>query len=363
MIRDQAGLMLHPLPENIARLSQAETPQLIVVVDMEAEFDWSGPLSRAATSVKSVRYEINSQRIFERYGIMPVYVVDYAVASQADGYKPLTELLDDHRCIIGAHLQPWANPPFLEAVEDRRNSYAGNLPEALERDKLASLVEVIEHNFRVRPRIYRAGRFGVGPATAKNLIRFGFDIDTSVVPYTDFRGDDGGPDFRRCGGDPYWFGPGNQLLEIPLTVDYTGAFAALGPRVYRAISQGRHRRALHLPGVMARLHLLDRIRLSPEGIEFEEMRRLTRCLIRRGQRLFNFTYHSPSFQAGNTPYVQSKADLTRFVDKIERYFDFFFGELGGRATTPHEIRKLLEHQRSTMPASTPCPAGMPHSVL
>ena len=354
--------MLNPRPENLARLAPTETPQLIVVVDMEAEFDWSGPLSRSATSVKSVRCEISSQRIFERYMIMPVYVVDYAVASQADGYLPLTELLDDRRCIIGAHLQPWANPPFLEDVADRRNSYAGNLPPALERDKLASLVDVIERNFKVRPRVYRAGRFGVGPATADNLVRFGFEVDTSVVPYTDFRGDDGGPDFRRCGGDPYWFGPDNRLLEIPLTVDYTGVFSALGPRFYRTISQGRHRRALHLPGVMARLHLLDRIRLSPEGIEFEEMRRLTRSLIRRGQRLFNFTYHSPSFQAGNTPYVRSSADLSRFIDKIERYFDFFFGELGGRATTPHEVRQMLERRRDSTAATAECPVGVPRSA-
>ena len=355
--------MLHPGPNCIARLPQSETPQLIVVVDMEAEFDWSGPLSRAATSVKSVRCEVNSQRIFERYMIMPVYVVDYAVASQADGYQPLTELLDDGRCIIGAHLQPWANPPFLENVDDRRNSYAGNLPEALERDKLASLVEMIERNLKVRPRVYRAGRFGVGPATAVNLARFGFDVDTSVVPYTDFRGEDGGPDFRRCGGDPYWFGPDNRLLEIPLTVDYTGAFSSLGPRFYGTISQGRHRRALHLPGVMARLHLLDRIRLSPEGIEFEEMRRLTRSLIRRGQRLFNFTYHSPSFQAGNTPYVQSSADLQRFIDKIERYFDFFFGELGGRATTPHEVRELLLRQRQATTRRVNQTANLPESAI
>jgi hypothetical protein len=336
----QDGGLLDPQPGNVVRLAPDETPHLMVVVDMEAEFDWSGPLSRSATSVKSVRCEINSQRIFERYFIRPVYVVDYAVASQADGYEPLTELLADERCIIGAHLQPWANPPFLEDVSNRRNSYAGNLSPELERDKLASLISMIERNFRVRPTVYRAGRFGVGPATADNLAHFGFEIDTSVVPYSDFSGEEDGPDFSRCGIDPYWFGPDDGLLEIPLTVDYAGALSGLGPRLYRKLSQGRQR-ALHMPGVMARLRLLDRVRLSPEGIEFEEMRRLTRTLLRKGQRLFNFTYHSPSFQAGNTPFVRNSAELQKFIDKIERYFDFFFGEVGGRATTPEEIKAKL----------------------
>ena len=44
---------------------------------------------------------------------------------------------------------------------------------------------------------------------------------------------------------------------------------------------------------------------------------------------------------GCTPYVQNEAELSGFLDRFERYFDFFFGEIGGRAATPEYIRALL----------------------
>lgn len=310
----------------------------MVVVDTEAEFDWGKPLSRLATSVRSVRYQVRAHRIFEWYRIIPTYVVDFAVASQPDGVQPLKELLADGRCVIGAHLQPWENPPFVEDIGDLRNSYPGNLPLNLEREKLQRLTEAIEDSFQLHPLIYRAGRFGVGPNTARLLTEFGYRIDTSVVPHADFTRE-GGPDFKACSALPYWCGPEGKLLEIPLTVGFTGLLRRSGPWLHHHITRPSAMR-LRLPGVLARLHLLDRVRLSPEGIDISELIRLTRTMLRSGVRLFSFTYHSPSLQPGNLSYVQSDADLRRFLDRFERYFDFFFGEVGGRAITPLGVRDL-----------------------
>jgi hypothetical protein len=72
----------------------------------------------------------------------------------------------------------------------------------------------------------------------------------------------------------------------------------------------------------------------------DELCRLTRALFARGQRVFNFTYHSPSLMPGNTPYVRSDAELEVFLGAIERYLEFFFGVIGGRAATLPEIRTL-----------------------
>lgn len=345
----------------LIQLPADHTPLLMVVVDTEAEFDWEKPLSRTATSVRSVRHQVRAHGIFERYRIIPTYAVDYAVASQEDGFRPLRELLDDRRCVIGAHLQPWENPPFDEDISDRRNSYAGNLPAALEREKLLRLTEAIEASFEVKPRIYRAGRFGIGPATPRTLAELGYLVDTSVVPNTDFSSD-GGPDFAGCGVEPYWCGPEDQILEIPLTVGFTGLLRQTGVPLYRMLN-GPVARRLRLPGVMARLRLLDRVRLSPEGIAIDELIRLTRTMLRSGHRLFSFTYHSPSLQPGNLPYVQSDADLRVFLDRFEAFFDFFFGEVGGRAVTPLEFRDIalqLEKGPATNSAARAqlAPAGL-----
>jgi hypothetical protein len=107
---------------------------LIVVIDTEEEFDWSREFSRENTAVRSLRSIEKIQAIFDDYRITPVYVVDYPVAFQPDGYRPLQEIYQSGRCILGAHLHPWVNPPFEERVS-RYNSFPGNLPPALEAKK------------------------------------------------------------------------------------------------------------------------------------------------------------------------------------------------------------------------------------
>ena len=64
-------------------------------------------------------------------------------------------------------------------------------------------------------------------------------------------------------------------------------------------------------------------------------------MLRRGHRVFSFTYHSPSQVPGFTPYVGSEAELTGFLDRFERYFGYFFDELGSAAATPAEIKTLM----------------------
>jgi hypothetical protein len=192
-------------PENCRAVDRLpDQPLLLVVVDTEEEFDWFKPHSRDQVSTRAIASQARAHEIFGRFGIRPTYVIDYPVATQESGYGPLKELFDDGLCQIGTHLHPWVNPPFDEPVCNV-NTYPGNLPRELERAKLAALTEAIGERFGRRPTVYKAGRYGVGPNTAEILAELGYTIDTSVVPRTDFRSDEG-PDFRQCGAHPYWFG-------------------------------------------------------------------------------------------------------------------------------------------------------------
>ncbi len=316
-----------------------QPPLLVVVVDTEAEFDWTAQPQRRAQGVTSVKCQMQTQPIFERYGVRPTFVLDYPVSSTPDSYQFVRELYQSGACEVGAHLQPWDNPPFVEATTDE-NSYPGNLPAALEREKLVQLTDTIAENIGVRPRIYKAGRYGVGPATARILAELGYEIDVSVVPGIDLSSNFG-PDFSHCDARPYWFGSDPTLLEIPLSAGYAGLLAPLKP-IARLLTMNERLKAFHIPGVLARLRLVERITLTPEGISFDEQRRLTRALLRNGQRIFSFTYHSPSLAPGNTPYVRSAAELRAFLRRIEQFFDFFMGEIGGRAATPFEIKAAAE---------------------
>jgi len=313
--------------------------RLMVLVDTEEEFDWSLPHSRQNTGLRAMGAQEKAHRIFEKYNIVPIYVCDYPVVSQEDGVRPLQELYADGLCEIGAHLHPWVNPPHNEDVNNF-NSYPGNLPASLEKEKLRILTQTIEDRFNKTPKVYKAGRYGVGADTTATLEALGYEIDTSVLPWTN-QSSQQGPDFSLCGTKPYWFGSSHNMCEIPMSIDFAGLLGRSRRSSYDLLNNPAGR-ALHLPGIFARLRLMDRITLTPEGISWQEHRRLTKAMLSRGCQTFSFTYHSPSLMPGNTPYVGSPSELGFFLDRFERYFDFFFGELGGVPATPIEIRDSLK---------------------
>src|SRR5712671_3849624 len=211
--------LLTPAARQVAGLSSGP-PILIVAVDTEAEFDWSGPFLRTHTSVRNLRHQRLAQEVFDGFGVRPVYLVDYAVATQSEGYMPLREIVQSGRCEIGAHLHPWITPPFAEDLSDR-TSFSHNLPAWLQKEKLARLTEAIVSNFGVHPISYRAGRYGVGEEIGGILESLDYRIDMSVQPGIDMRRLHG-PDFRQSLDRPYWFGRGWALLEIPTTPAFTG---------------------------------------------------------------------------------------------------------------------------------------------
>jgi GT2 family glycosyltransferase len=324
---------------------QLDRPTLLVIIDAEEEFDWNTLPRRAA--VQAMAHQTAAQRILERFGCIPTYAVDYAVAAQRDGYAPLLEFCQSGRCRIGAQLHPWLNPPIEEALCPE-NSYPGNLPPGLELEKLRLLTAVISQNLGVRPTLYRAGRYGLGPHTPAALAALGYRIDCSVRPY--FAPDrDGRPDYRDAYPHPFWLDAAQTVLELPVTVGLTGGLSHL-PALLVAATHPRLRR-LRLGSLLAVSRLADRFQLSPEGTRLADAKRLTRAMLAAGHLLFVVSYHSPSLQPGNTPYVRNAADLQRFLGWLDGYLDFFFGEVGGVAATPDAVYDATRPARAAAVAA------------
>jgi hypothetical protein len=322
-----------------AHAGAASEPLLVVAISTEEEFDWLAQdrFVRRSTTVRAARNLERAQVLFDRLGVRPIYLVDHPVATQHESIAPLREFLRSGHCEIGAHLHPWVSPPHEEEPSPA-NSFPCNLPGDLEGRKLRILVEAIESAFEVRPRAYQAGRYGFGPASVEGLLGEGFETDFSISPPFDFRCD-GGPDWSGVGCQPFWLGSGRRLLVVPVTGAYVG-FA------------GRSSHALHewarsmpewsrVPGMLARLGAVERLRLSPEGFRSKDLRRLTRSLLRQGQRVFVLSFHSPSLLPGCTPYVRNERDLEALLERCRAYIEFFLGELGGRSVTSAELRRCL----------------------
>ena len=269
---------------------------------------------------------------------MPNYVIDYPIAAQPLAYEPLRAYQDEGRALIGAHLHPWVSPPYDEALT-RPNSYPGNLPHKLEYEKLRILTETIAAHFGRRPLTYLAGRYGNGPNSTAILEELGYEVDISVAPPINYSAD-GGPDYSGYTADPFWFGERRRMLGLPGGGGYAGWLKQAGPPFYDLITHPALRWA-RLPGITSRLRAFERIRLSPEDYTLAEMQRLTRAMLDDGQRIFVFSFHSPSIHPGCTPYVRDEAGLKRFLDKTRRYFEWFFQEMEGETMTPLEIKAWL----------------------
>jgi hypothetical protein len=324
------GLLRAPAAEDMIALDPAFGTRFMLFVDTEEEFDWSAPFSRTGHGVTALKGMQHGQAWFAGAGVKPVYVTDYPIVDSDAAADMMGRWMVDGAADIGAHLHPWVNPPHVEEVT-AANSYVGFLPEAVERAKLDLLCHRIAERFGRRPIAYRAGRYGVGPNSARLLEEAGFRLDSSVRSRFDYSAQHG-PDFRGLPQQPYWTGPGRSLVELPLSTAFAGLLRHGGERLYRA-TQGLRPMA----GALARARMFSRVPLTPEGVSAREAVQAIDALIEEGVRVLNFSFHSPTLEPGHTPYVRNEADRTAFY----RWWDTVLGHLARRNVLPATLDQLL----------------------
>lgn len=325
------SLLRAPTAEDMIALDPAFGTRFMLFVDTEEEFDWNAPFRRTGHGVTALAGMARGQAYFAAAGVKPVYVTDYPVVDSDAAADLMGRWLADGAADMGAHLHPWVNPPHVEEVT-AANSYVGFLPEAVERAKLELLCQRIAERFGARPIAYRAGRYGVGPNSARLLEEAGFRLDSSVRSRFDYSGQYG-PDFRGLPQRPYWAGPKRSLVELPLSTAFVGLLRGGGERLYRA-AQGMGPMA----GALARARMLSRVPLTPEGIMAGEAMAAIDALIEEGVPVLNFSFHSPTLEPGHTPYVRSEADRTAFYG----WWDRVLNHLARRNVLPATLDQLLD---------------------
>ena len=75
---------------------------------------------------------------FVGHGVAMTYLIDYPIATEPVAIGAIRAIMAQGSATIGTQLHPWVNPPFDEII-GVRNSFAGNLPPALEAAKLDRL--------------------------------------------------------------------------------------------------------------------------------------------------------------------------------------------------------------------------------
>ncbi|WP_404338918.1 polysaccharide deacetylase family protein [Sphingomonas sp. MMS12-HWE2-04] len=315
-----------------------------VFVDTEEEFDWGAPFSPDASATSHMAAMPAAHARFAEHGVPLTWLVDHPIVACPRSVGILRSLLEDGRSAVGTQLHPWVNPPFDETISTH-NSFAGNLPRALQKAKLRTLTEAINAAFGTPPLIYRAGRYGIGLDTPAMLAALGYRIDSSMRPGYDYSSE-GGPDFTEIPNRPFFLGAERALIELPLTTVFTGRLRAKGAGLHRAL--GRIPRGR---GIAARTGLLSRVALTPEDMPLAEALEAIRIAIGDGLRLLNFSFHSPSLVPGHTPYVRDAGDLAAF----HRWWDAVFTLLGQLGVAPASLAEIVE--AACGPALTSASAG------
>ena len=168
--------------QDAVRIAADRQPVLFVIVDTEEEFDWSAPYSRSNRRNRDAAHRPAAD-VLSR-GIIPTYVVDFPVASQADGFAAQGVRRRGH-ARIGAHLHPWVNPPFAKSSPGETAS--GAVWARRWRPKRSRAARPDRRVVRpAAPVVYKAGRYGFGPSTASALEALDFAVDVSINPRMDY---------------------------------------------------------------------------------------------------------------------------------------------------------------------------------
>lgn len=296
--------------------------KLVVTVDVE-EDQWGVTPPRDATA-QNVRRLPTLQKLLHEFGSIPTYLLTYPVVSDPRAVSILREILDGGGCEIGMHCHPWNTPPYEERLNNY-NSMLCNLPATLQFEKLQRLHEAIQNNFEITPIAFRSGRWGFDQEVAKNIVRLGYRIDTSITPYTSWAECDG-PDFSRFSPQPYEVTypsvadgySETSLLEMPATIGYLhGDFEACA-RLVRGLKRTPLRQ-LKVAGILSKLRLLRKVWLSPELETPVRMIQLVRQMMSQGYDVLNLVFHSTALQKGCNPSVRTEADEQRFLENLHRF--------------------------------------------
>jgi hypothetical protein len=325
------GSMLEVPPAGrSARFAPGFGRRVLLTVDTEEEFDWRAPFRREGYGLSHLAAIARFQAFCEEIGAHPVYLVDWPVVHDPTAVEIIGDAVRRGTAEVGVQLHPWVNPPFDEEVSER-NSFPGNLPPALEAAKFTALRDAIEAAFGTAPLIYRAGRYGLGPATGDLLKQAGIRIDTSVRPLFDYS-PQGGPDYSKHPLAPYWVDAERSLLELPVTSTYWGPLRQAGPLIHRA--------QRHIPTVFSgfsRLNLLERIALTPEGVSIDEALRGIDTLLAGDLPLLVLSFHSPTLAPGNTPYARGEAQ----VESLYSWFAAIYDALALREVRSTRVAEII----------------------
>ena len=205
--------------------------------------------------------------------------------------------------------------------------------------QLAHLSGAIAASVGIRPVSYRSGRFGLCASHVTALERSGYHIDSTVAPLFN-ETHKGGPDFVGAGLRPYFLAyddvrraGSSDVLEVPVSAGLNRRVPGWLERAY-----GRAPRPYFTRRMLRALGIARMLWLRPSYSSLDDMQVLARRILGAGVPVLNVIFHSSEALAGASPYNRTLEELTRFLDRLERFLRYAVDDLGAKPATFREYR-------------------------
>jgi len=315
----------------------------LLSVDTEEEWDWEGPFPEENFSVENLHILPKFQTFCEEIGLRPCYFVDYAAAV---GLVKQTEFLEraaQSQCELGAHLHPWANPPYFGKPTEE-NSHVVNLPLPQVEKKLDALMDLFSSTLNYKPKAFRSGRWGISEPIMELLYLRGFDIDSSVYPFYK-------NEYFNCYGaslSAYWpsstdvLKPGTQrnIIEMPVTVGFSKTPFEKASRLHD-LSQCSFLQLLKPTALLWHSKILRKIYFSPEVSKTEDLIKLAEKTIENGQHFLHMYFHSSNLINNGTGFLKSDSAYSLICQRITAVIKHLQTKYEVSFMTPSEYKVSL----------------------
>lgn len=286
----------------------------LITIDTEGDNLWGwrdGDKISTENSIFLPRF----QALCDKYGMKPVYLTNYEMASDQRFVSFAKATLRDNRCEIGMHLHAYNNPPFFPL----KVKYSNNFPYLIEypteiiQEKVSTITYLLEHTFETKINSHRAGRWATDDRYLDILAEHHYSIDCSVTPGVNWKATGGategstGSDYSAYPTEPFFIR--DNILEVPVTI-----------RKVRKSFDANQGNLLGLARKIKHSLLGQHVWIRPNGKNIKELEYLLESVSYNDSDYVMFMLHSSELMPGGNPIFRTAEDIENLYKDIEKVF-------------------------------------------
>jgi len=290
--------------------------KLLITIDTEPDCDshWNRSNPLTFSSITEGIPKI-LRPLWQKYNVNPIYFVSPEVLKNEEACNNLRKEID-FGAIIGTHLHSEYVKPNI-TIEDPAGRPSKEYPcyahsSEIEFQKIKNLTKIIQKKLRIKPKWYRAARYGADINTIMSLKELGYKYDSSITPKINWE-KQGGPNHIKAPEQPYWVsknnyymqsksGKGIGIKEFPITISGK-RFGFLGK---------------FLPDDW---YLYEWLRPTHMTL-FEEKKLVDKFIEKYKNPTMVMMFHSMEVMPGKSPFVRNKFEQKLFLRRLEKTIEY-----------------------------------------